>query len=185
GPIRWNCAAVRPARAGDFSANSWTRFSPKRRRPASYASRTAEAECILLTAMRATEDSGRLARRQAWAICSRMRARFWARDIVGASYGFSGGRMMGERVWPVVLLIGSNAFMTFAWYGHLKFRGTALWKVVLVSWGIAFFEYCLQVPANRLGARVYSVDQLKVIQEVITLSVFGVFSVFYFGDTLH
>jgi hypothetical protein len=92
---------------------------------------------------------------------------------------------MGARVWPVVLLIGSNVFMTFAWYGHLKFKGVALWKVILASWSIAFFEYCLQVPANRLGSEVYSPDQLKVIQEVITLSVFGVFTVLYFGDRLH
>jgi uncharacterized protein len=92
---------------------------------------------------------------------------------------------MGARMLPVVLLIGSNIFMTFAWYGHLKFKEVALWKVILVSWGIALFEYCLQVPANRLGSKTYSPDQLKVIQEVITLSVFGVFSVFYFGDKLH
>jgi uncharacterized protein len=92
---------------------------------------------------------------------------------------------MGARAWPVVLLIGSNTFMTLAWYGHLKFKEVSLWKVILVSWAIAFFEYCLQVPANRLGSSVYTVDQLKVMQEVITLSVFGVFSVFYFGDTLH
>jgi uncharacterized protein (DUF486 family) len=92
---------------------------------------------------------------------------------------------MGARVWPVVLLIGSNTFMTFAWYGHLKFKEISLWKVIAVSWAIAFFEYCLQVPANRLGSSVYTVDQLKVMQEVITLSIFGVFSVFYFGDTLH
>jgi hypothetical protein len=92
---------------------------------------------------------------------------------------------MGARVWPVVLLIGSNVFMTFAWYGHLKFKEVALWKVILVSWSIALFEYCLQVPANRLGSAVYSPDQLKVIQEVITLSVFGIFSVLYFGDRLH
>ena len=90
-----------------------------------------------------------------------------------------------ERVWPILLLIGSNIFMTFAWYGHLKFKSVALWKVILVSWGIALFEYCLQVPANRLGSKTYSPDQLKVIQEVITLSVFGVFTVFYFGDKLH
>ena len=83
---------------------------------------------------------------------------------------------MVARVWPVVLLIGSNAFMTFAWYGHLKFKEVALWKVILVSWAIAFFEYCLQVPANQIGSQVYSVNQLKVIQEVITLSVFGIFS---------
>jgi hypothetical protein len=88
-------------------------------------------------------------------------------------------------MWTIILLIGSNIFMTFAWYGHLKYRSTALWKVVLISWSIAFFEYCLQVPANRIGAKTFSPDQLKVIQEVITLTVFGVFSVFYFGDRLH
>ncbi len=78
----------------------------------------------------------------------------------------------------ILLLIGSNIFMTFAWYGHLKFKEVPLWKVILVSWGIALFEYCLQVPANRIGARTFSPDQLKVIQEIITLSVFGVFSVY-------
>jgi len=88
-------------------------------------------------------------------------------------------------MWTIILLFGSNIFMTFAWYGHLKFREVALWKVILISWGIAFFEYCLQVPANRIGARQFSPDQLKVMQEVITLTVFGVFSVFYFGDKLH
>jgi uncharacterized protein (DUF486 family) len=88
-------------------------------------------------------------------------------------------------MWTIILLFGSNIFMTFAWYGHLKYREVALWKVILISWGIAFFEYCLQVPANRLGVRQFSPDQLKVMQEVITLTVFGVFSVFYFGDKLH
>jgi uncharacterized protein len=88
-------------------------------------------------------------------------------------------------MWTILLLIGSNIFMTFAWYGHLKFKGVSLWKVILTSWLIAFFEYCLQVPANRIGARTFSPDQLKVIQEVITLTVFGVFSIFYFGDHLH
>ena len=88
-------------------------------------------------------------------------------------------------MWTVLLLIGSNIFMTFAWYGHLKYRHTALWRVILISWSIAFFEYCLQVPANRIGAEKFSPDQLKVMQEVITLAVFGVFSVFYFGDKLH
>jgi len=88
-------------------------------------------------------------------------------------------------MWTILLLIGSNIFMTFAWYGHLKYRNEALWKVILVSWSIAFFEYCLQVPANRIGANRFSVAQLKTIQEVITLSVFGVFTVFYFGDRLH
>jgi uncharacterized protein (DUF486 family) len=89
------------------------------------------------------------------------------------------------KMWTILLLIGSNIFMTFAWYGHLKYREVPLWKVILVSWSIAFFEYCLQVPANRIGAKTFSPDQLKVIQEVITLTVFGVFSTFYFGDKLH
>ena len=89
---------------------------------------------------------------------------------------------MGDRVWPVVLLIGSNIFMTFAWYGHLKFRSVALWKVILVSWSIAFFEYCLAVPANRWDSSVYSAAELKAIQEVVTLSVFVVFSFVYLGQ---
>jgi uncharacterized protein (DUF486 family) len=83
-------------------------------------------------------------------------------------------------MWTVILLTFSNIFMTFAWYGHLRFRSEALWKVILVSWGIAFFEYCLQVPANRLGAERFSPIQLKVMQEVITLVVFAVFVTFYF-----
>ena len=92
---------------------------------------------------------------------------------------------MTARVLPILLLIGSNIFMTFAWYGHLKFQQVPLWKTILVSWGIALMEYCLQVPANRMGSKFYTPDQLKVIQEVVTLTVFGVFSVFYFGDKLH
>jgi uncharacterized protein (DUF486 family) len=84
----------------------------------------------------------------------------------------------------ILLLLGSNLFMTTAWYGHLKFRSEALWKVVLVSWGIAFFEYCLQVPANRVGYGEFSAGQLKVIQEIITLLVFGAFSVLYLGEAL-
>src|ERR1019366_3840011 len=104
--------------------------------------------------------------------------------MLEASYGFSGGLWMGARVWPVVLLIGSNAFMTFAWYGHLKFKEVVLWKVILVSWAIAFFEYCLQVPANRIGSATYSGAQLKIIQEVITLTVFAVFSVLYLKEEL-
>ena len=83
---------------------------------------------------------------------------------------------------PIILLTLSNIFMTFAWYGHLKFKSTALWIVILVSWGIAFFEYCLQVPANRLGHGIYSAAQLKTIQEVITLVVFSVFSVTYLKE---
>ncbi len=84
----------------------------------------------------------------------------------------------------ILLLIGSNVFMTFAWYGHLRFRYEALWKVILVSWGIAFFEYCLQVPANRIGYGEFNAAQLKTIQEIITLMVFALFSTFYLGDAL-
>ena len=84
----------------------------------------------------------------------------------------------------ILLLIGSNIFMTAAWYGHLKFRETALWKVILISWGIAFFEYCLQVPANRIGYGTFTAPQLKIIQEVITLTVFAGFSVLYLGQSL-
>lgn len=84
----------------------------------------------------------------------------------------------------ILLLTLSNIFMTFAWYGHLRFREVALWKVVLISWGIAFFEYCLQVPANRWGYGKFSAAQLKTLQEAITLSVFLVFSVGYLGEPL-
>jgi uncharacterized protein (DUF486 family) len=87
-------------------------------------------------------------------------------------------------MWTIVLLVCSNIFMTIAWYGHLKYEQQALWKVIVVSWGIAFFEYCFQVPANRLGYGKFSVVQLKVIQEIITLSVFGVFVTYYFGSHL-
>jgi uncharacterized protein len=82
------------------------------------------------------------------------------------------------------LLLASNIFMTFAWYGHLKFKETALITVILVSWGIAFFEYCLMVPANRIGHGHFSAAELKTIQEVITLSVFAVFSVLYLKEPL-
>ena len=85
---------------------------------------------------------------------------------------------------PIVLLFCSNVFMTFAWYGQLKFPNAVLWQVVLVSWGIAFFEYCLVAPANRIGHQVYSAAQLKTLQEIITLLVFGVFSVTYLGESL-
>ncbi len=84
----------------------------------------------------------------------------------------------------ILLLIGSNLFMTTAWYGHLRFREVALWKVILASWGIAFFEYCLQVPANRIGYGEFTAPQLKIIQEVITLGVFAAFSVLYLGQEL-
>ena len=84
----------------------------------------------------------------------------------------------------IILLTISNIFMTFAWYGHLKYKHHALWLVILVSWGIAFFEYCFQVPANRMGYGQFSGAQLKVIQEVITLTVFAFFSVLYLGEPL-
>ncbi|MGA2797949.1 MAG: DMT family protein [Thermoguttaceae bacterium] len=85
----------------------------------------------------------------------------------------------------LILLTVSNIFMTFAWYGHLRYKQTALWLVVLASWLIAFFEYCFQVPANRLGSNAgISTAQLKTIQEVVTLSVFCVFSVLYLREPL-
>jgi len=82
------------------------------------------------------------------------------------------------------LLIASNIFMTFAWYGHLKFPSVSLWKVILVSWAIACFEYCLQVPANRYGYGYFNAAELKTIQEVLSLSVFMVFAIFYLGEPL-
>jgi uncharacterized protein (DUF486 family) len=86
-------------------------------------------------------------------------------------------------VTPVLLLIASNVFMTVAWYGHLRFHEVPLWQVILVSWGIAFFEYCLQVPANRMGhLQGYSGFQLKIMQEVITLSVFVGFAIVWLKE---
>ncbi|MBD8890216.1 DMT family protein [Roseibium litorale] len=85
---------------------------------------------------------------------------------------------------PPLLLVGSNVFMTFAWYGHLKHKGASLVLVIVISWGIAFFEYCLAVPANRIGSSVYSAAQLKTMQEVITLLVFSGFSVFWLKESL-
>ena len=85
---------------------------------------------------------------------------------------------------PILLLVASNVFMTFAWYGHLKHKNSALWLVIVVSWGIAFFEYCLAVPANRWGSEVYSAAQLKTMQEVITLLIFVAFSTFYLKEAL-
>ena len=91
---------------------------------------------------------------------------------------------LSPRLSPILLLIGSNLFMTTAWYGHLKFKDRPLFLVVLVSWSIAFFEYWLAVPANRIGSSVYSAAQLKAIQEVITLTVFAAFSVLYLGQKI-
>ena len=82
----------------------------------------------------------------------------------------------------VALLLASNIFMTAAWYGHLRWKGVALWKVVLLSWGLAFFEYCLQVPANRWGHGMYTAYQLKIMQEVITLVVFMGFAAVWLGE---
>ena len=84
----------------------------------------------------------------------------------------------------ILLLLVSNIFMTFAWYGHLNFKSVTLWKVVLASWSIAFLEYCFQVPANRIGSGYFTGVQLKVIQEVITLSVFSVFAILYLKESL-
>lgn len=84
----------------------------------------------------------------------------------------------------IVLLTISNIFMTFAWYGHLKFRDSPLFKVILISWLIAFFEYCFQVPANRIGYGTFTAAQLKTIQEVITLTVFCFFSVLYLKEPI-
>lgn len=84
----------------------------------------------------------------------------------------------------VLLLLASNVFMTFAWYGHLKFRDVAIWQVILVSWLIALPEYALQVPANRIGYGKFSATELKTIQEVLSLTVFALFSYFYLGEKL-
>jgi len=89
---------------------------------------------------------------------------------------------MFKYINPIILLVISNVFMTFAWYGHLRHKNSALWIVILVSWLIAFLEYCFQVPANRMGHEVYNVVQLKTIQEVITLLVFSIFSVLYLKE---
>jgi uncharacterized protein len=85
---------------------------------------------------------------------------------------------------PIVMLFGSNIFMTIAWYGHLKYKTAPLAIVIVVSWGIAFVEYCLAVPANRVGSAVYSPAELKTMQEVITLCVFAGFSAIYFNEPL-
>ena len=88
-------------------------------------------------------------------------------------------------MWTIGLLLLSNVFMTFAWYGHLKFKGAPLWITILASWGIAFFEYCLMVPANRLGHNGgFAAAELKTIQEVITLIVFAGFTTVYFNEPL-
>src|SRR5690606_38059649 len=90
--------------------------------------------------------------------------------------------LVSPHVLPILLLVASNVFMTFAWYGHLKFTSAPLWIAVMASWGIAFFEYWLAVPANRIGHQVYSAAELKTMQEVITLVVFAGFSVLWLKE---
>jgi uncharacterized protein len=92
--------------------------------------------------------------------------------------------MTSSFLLPILLLIGSNVFMTLAWYGHLRFKDTPLIGVILVSWGIALVEYCMAVPANRWGSAVYSTAQLKTIQEIVTLLVFAGFSVLYLKEPM-
>lgn len=90
-----------------------------------------------------------------------------------------------NKLTTILLLVGSNAFMTYAWYGHLRdMKGRAILLVILFSWGIAFFEYCLQVPANRIGYSFFSLGQLKVLQEVISVSIFALFSILYMREPL-
>jgi uncharacterized protein (DUF486 family) len=91
---------------------------------------------------------------------------------------------MNPHTTPFLMLIASNVFMTFAWYGHLKFKTAPLWIAVIVSWAIAFVEYWFAVPANRIGSAVYSAAELKTMQEVITLAVFAGFSVLYLKEPL-
>ncbi|PSJ58241.1 DMT family protein [Pseudaminobacter soli (ex Li et al. 2025)] len=92
--------------------------------------------------------------------------------------------LLSPKIAPVLMLVASNVFMTFAWYGHLKFKSAPLYMAVIVSWMIAFLEYWLAVPANRIGSQAYSAAELKTIQEVVTLTVFAVFSVFYLKEAL-
>ncbi|MEI9992710.1 MAG: DMT family protein [Rhizomicrobium sp.] len=92
--------------------------------------------------------------------------------------------MTWSTIYPILLLCVSNVFMTFAWYGQLRFPTTPVWLLVLAGWGIAFFEYCFAVPANHFGQRVYSPVQLKTIQEIVTLIVFAIFSITYLGEAI-
>lgn len=89
-----------------------------------------------------------------------------------------------QTILPIVMLLVSNVFMTFAWYGHLQYTSRPLWLAIIVSWMIAFLEYCFAVPANRIGHAVYSTAELKTIQEVVTLAVFAGFSVLYLGEKI-
>ncbi len=92
--------------------------------------------------------------------------------------------LTSSQIAPILLLAASNVFMTFAWYGHLKFKSTPLLIAIVAAWGIAFIEYCLAVPANRIGRAVYSTAELKTMQEVITLCVFILFSMFFLREPI-
>jgi len=105
-------------------------------------------------------------------------------EAVATSPTSQRGDASNTKMWTIILLICSNIFMTIAWYGHLKYESQPLWKVIVISWSIAFLEYCFQVPANRIGYGRFTPVQLKVIQEIITLTVFGVFATYYFGSHL-
>ncbi len=108
-----------------------------------------------------------------------MPPKFWNQDSGIIPTGTALMSFIPPALLPVVLLVASNLFMTFAWYGHLKYPNKPLWAVILISWTIALVEYCLAVPANRYGFRVYSAAELKTMQEVITLAIFMVFSAVY------
>jgi hypothetical protein len=101
-----------------------------------------------------------------------------------ATQNWRGRAMTSPFLLTPLLLLGSNILMTFAWYGHLKQPSWPIWLAVLISWGIAFFEYCLAVPANRIGYGTFTGQQLKIMQEVITLAVFAAFSVMWLGEPL-
>ena len=92
--------------------------------------------------------------------------------------------LLSPALLPILLLIGSNVFMTLAWYGHLRFKETPLIAAIVASWGIAFVEYCMAVPANRLGSAVYTTAELKTIQEIVTLLVFAGFSILYLKEPI-
>jgi uncharacterized protein len=116
--------------------------------------------------------------------CAKHAARRVSSPLAAATGVLPMPSLSWPHLMPILLLAGSNVFMTIAWYGHLKFKTTALWLVILVSWGIAFIEYCMAVPANRFGNAVYSAAELKTMQEVITLVVFAGFSVVYLKEPL-
>jgi uncharacterized protein (DUF486 family) len=115
---------------------------------------------------------------------SERRMSLWLRRIDYPAFEITSTNISMRTMRTVGLLTISNVFMTFAWYGHLKFKDVTLWKVILISWLIAFFEYCFQVPANRIGSYEFSTAQLKTIQEVITLVVFSIFSIVYLKEGL-